>query len=299
MQITGLWVPVVMPFRDGAVDIGSLTRLCEHLLGQGVDGLVACGSTGEVASLTESEYAAVVSAVASVCPQAAAGVVDSATGAAIRRAALAADSGAAAVLVLTPTLLGAAPAEVSQHYRAVAAGQPLPVYIYNFPARTGISLSAGQILELAAEPNIHGIKQSVPLIDRTFQQVAIGAPASFSTLTGNAEVFWPALAIGARGGILAAANLFPAELGSVWSASQHGGSRGRPAVPSAAVAEAAGQRRHRHHQGRPRGGRSYRDRGGTAPAVGPARLAGQSVPDQRLRRPDYRVERAAARVPPL
>lgn len=222
MQITGMWVPVVTPFKDGEVDVVSLTRLCEHVLERGAAGIVACGSTGETASLDDSEYATVVSTVTSISPRSAAGVFKTATAAAARQADVATENGADAVLVLTPTLVGAGAPEIDEHYRTLATAVSVPLYIYNFPARTGLVLSSAQVLALAEEPNICGIKQSASVIDRTFQDMAANAPQTFSVLTGSAEVFWPALAVGAAGGILAAANVHPGELRAIWDARQHG-----------------------------------------------------------------------------
>lgn len=222
MQITGMWVPAVTPFKDGAVDVASLARLCEHVLERGAVGIVACGSTAETASLTDAEYATVISTIAAVSPLTVAGVFKTATAAAAQQAEVATSNGAAAVLVLTPTLVGAGPADIDEHYRTLAATLPVPVNIYNFPARTGIVLTSAQVLSLAAVPNIRGIKQSASVVDRTFQDMAANAPSSFSVLTGSAEVFWPALAVGAAGGILAAANVYPSELNAIWTARQSG-----------------------------------------------------------------------------
>lgn len=222
MQISGLWVPAVTPFRDGAVDTISLARLCERLLADGAAGIVACGSTGETASLGDDEYAGVVSTVASVSPNCAAGVFKTATAAARRQAEVAVEHGAGAVLVLTPTLVGAAPAEIDGHYRTLAEALPVPVHIYNFPTRTGIVLTAAQVLGLAGVANIRGIKHSASVIDATFTDIAVNAPDTFSVVTGSAGVFWPALAVGAAGGILAAANVHTRELRAIWDAAQAG-----------------------------------------------------------------------------
>ncbi|HTX00505.1 MAG TPA: dihydrodipicolinate synthase family protein, partial [Acidimicrobiales bacterium] len=78
------------------------------------------------------------------------------------------------------------------------------------------------VVALAGEPSIAGIKSSPPVIDAFFQEVVATAPQGFSVLAGNASAFWPALALGAAGGILAGANVLVAELRAIWDAAAEG-----------------------------------------------------------------------------
>src|SRR5438067_7419892 len=103
MVYEGVWVPLVTPFRDGRVDLPALSRLCEHLLGQGIARFVACGTTGEAPALTETERSEVIGCVTSVAGNAViAGTGAVSTAETIRLTEAAARAGAAAALVISP-----------------------------------------------------------------------------------------------------------------------------------------------------------------------------------------------------
>jgi 4-hydroxy-2-oxoglutarate aldolase len=114
------------------------------------------------------------------------------------------------VLVLTPHYYkGRMTAEALRlHFEAVADASPLPVYLYSVPAFTGISWPAGLAPALATHPRIAGMKESsgdIGLLERVVSSV----PAGFEVACGNALVFYPALCVGASGGVLAIANCAP------------------------------------------------------------------------------------------
>jgi 4-hydroxy-2-oxoglutarate aldolase len=94
------------------------------------------------------------------------------------------------------------------HYTAVADSSPIPVLLYNFPAVFGVELMLPAIQPLSRHPNIIGIKESGPDILKICDDVA-ACRAGFSVFCGAAPVFYPALAVGAIGGILAAAGIVP------------------------------------------------------------------------------------------
>src|SRR5690606_34036791 len=93
---------------------------------------------------------------------------------------------------------------------AVADASPVPVLLYNFPARTGIVLDPDLVAELAQHPNIAGMKDSSRDL-AMFAEYAAAVPDDFALLIGNASLLLPALTLGARGGILALANVAPWE----------------------------------------------------------------------------------------
>jgi 4-hydroxy-2-oxoglutarate aldolase len=121
-----------------------------------------------------------------------------------------ADLGADAVLVLTPSYYkGRMTAEALRlHFEAVAGASPVPVYLYSVPAFTGLPWPPGLARALAAHPRISGIKESSGDIGLMGRLVA-SAPATFEVACGNAPVFYPALCVGAVGGVLAVANCAP------------------------------------------------------------------------------------------
>jgi 4-hydroxy-tetrahydrodipicolinate synthase len=223
VDLFGIWVPLVTPMQDGRVDLPSLRRLCTSLLDQGVHGLVACGTTGEAPLLSAEERSEVIGCVAEVAGDAviagAGAISTQATHDLVRQAS---DAGARAALVITPYFIAPTQAEIAEHFQAVAGESPIPVIIYNFPARTGTACSASTTLLLAAHPRIVGTKQSVDVIDGELQQVVVCAPEGFSIMMGAASLLWPALALGADGGILAAAHLEAPALLEIFRSAREG-----------------------------------------------------------------------------
>jgi 4-hydroxy-2-oxoglutarate aldolase len=130
-----------------------------------------------------------------------------ATIAATKRAAKA---GADAVLVLTPFYFKAqmTPDALTDHYRGVADESPVPVLLYNFTNVTGINLTPDTVAALSAHPNIVGLKDSNGDIAQVAGVVA-RVPAGFTVLVGSAATLYPAMVMGAAGGIVAVANVVP------------------------------------------------------------------------------------------
>jgi 4-hydroxy-2-oxoglutarate aldolase len=114
------------------------------------------------------------------------------------------------VLVVTPHYYKTrmTPDALRRHFEAVADASPVPVYLYSVPAHTGLVWPVELSATLAAHPKIAGIKESsgdVSLLAR----VVASVPASFEVACGNAPAFYPALCVGAAGGVLAVANCAP------------------------------------------------------------------------------------------
>ncbi len=128
----------------------------------------------------------------------------------IRLTNLAADAGADCALIVTPNFYkGMMTFEaLKRHYLAVADGVRIPVLIYNVPQFTGINLDAKLIETLSLHPNIVGIKDSSGNIGQ-LSDIIRTTPADFAVFVGSAPVFYPALCVGASGGILAVANVIP------------------------------------------------------------------------------------------
>ena len=102
------------------------------------------------------------------------------------------------------------PPALIAHYRAVADASPVPVLLYNFPANTGINLEPETVARLAEHPNIRGIKDSSGNVLQAGEAVRM-TPKTFHVLVGSPIALVPALMLGAAGGILAVANVAPAE----------------------------------------------------------------------------------------
>jgi 4-hydroxy-2-oxoglutarate aldolase len=98
------------------------------------------------------------------------------------------------------------PEALISHFRRVADASPVPVLLYNLPA-TGVVLTLPVVAAVADHPNVVGMKETSPELERLGQFAAIGG--GFAVLSGWAPVIYPAVTIGASGGILAVANVLP------------------------------------------------------------------------------------------
>jgi 4-hydroxy-tetrahydrodipicolinate synthase len=213
-ELRGVLPALVTPLtRDGAVDEPAIQRLIEHVLAGGVHGLLALGSTGEVASVDQAARRQVIAAVV----KAAAGRVSVLCGVAQSRLAdakadviAAAEHGADAVLVAPPYYYPIDQATVLSFYRAMAATSPLPILIYNIPQNTKVVVDPATVAALAREGTVVGIKDS----SRDFEYFESVCAATrglpdFRIFTGSDTMLLASLAMGGAGTICGGANIAP------------------------------------------------------------------------------------------
>jgi 4-hydroxy-2-oxoglutarate aldolase len=215
-MLDGIFPPLPTPFReDGDLDLGLLRELVSRLNGACLAGYVALGSNGEAVHLDPDEAAAVVRCVReSATPgmRVIAGTGRPSTRATIEATRRAADAGAEAALVLTPSYYKAATTAdaLRRHFESVAAASPIPVVLYNVPANTGFNCPVEVVASLAPHPNIAGIKDSAGDAAQLAALAAMTRDApSFEVVSGNFGTLVSGLASGAVGGILAVANVMP------------------------------------------------------------------------------------------
>ena len=207
LDFHGIWVPLVTPFGDGAVDHAALRRLVQHLSAQGVAGFVACGSTGEAAMLTDAEQAAVLAATLDTAGgkpvlMGLAGVDASVI--ARRAQSLAQMHQPAGWLLAPPAYVRPSQTGIVQHFHTVASATPLPLVAYDIPARTGVRIQPDTLRALADHPQICGLKDCSG--DRAAAE-AVLADGRLALLGGNDDELFDQLARGAAGGITASAHL--------------------------------------------------------------------------------------------
>jgi 4-hydroxy-2-oxoglutarate aldolase len=212
--LRGIFPPIPTAFTpDGALrppPDGFLEYLCDG----GVDGVVALGSNGEAAHLTEAERLRWIRELRGRLPAPLRLIVGSgadSTSATIERTAAAAAQGAEAALVIAPSYFRPqlTAAALRRHYHAVADASPIPILIYNIPVHMGYDLGVEWIIQLAGHPNIAGVKDSSGDIARQATLRANLGP-DFVLLPGTGEKLVEALQAGADGGIVALADLAPA-----------------------------------------------------------------------------------------
>jgi 4-hydroxy-2-oxoglutarate aldolase len=212
--LKGVFPPIATAFAaDGSLrppPAGFFEFLCAGRL----DGVVALGSNGEAAHLTEIERLQWIRSVRTALPAALrliAGTGAESTVATIDRTRAAAAEGAEAALVIAPSYFRRqlTVQALRTHYHAVADASPIPILIYNVPLHIGYDLGAEWIAQLAGHPNIAGVKDSSGDIARLPGLRAHLGP-DFILLAGAGEKMVEALNAGADGAIVALANLAPA-----------------------------------------------------------------------------------------
>ncbi len=211
--LQGVYVPLITPFAaDGSVALDAIDVLCGHYLDAGCAGIVALGTTGESSALEADEQRAVIDRCAAVCAERGAQLIVGAgsnntvkTVAAVE--ALQGTPALAATLIVVPYYVRPSEAGIVEHFKAVAAASPVPVVVYNIPARTGRNLGPVGMLELANTPNITGLKQAQAALDAETLEILAGSPADFSVLGGEDTLLFPMMLMGGAGTISAAAHL--------------------------------------------------------------------------------------------
>ena len=213
IQFCGLFTPVATPFVRGVPDESGLAGTIRHWMETGLRGIVVLGSNGEAAHLEDHEADRLVEVARSAVPLdrvLMAGTGRDGTKATIEATRRAAKSGVDAVLVRTPAFFKGqmTPDAFVRQYQLSADASPVPVLLYNVQAHTGVSLTPATVERLAQHPNIVGIKESGGDIGQIAELVS-RTPDGFAVLAGSATTFFPALCVGAAGGVLALAGLVP------------------------------------------------------------------------------------------
>jgi 4-hydroxy-tetrahydrodipicolinate synthase len=217
MEITGCGTAIVTPFRaDGSVDEYSLKALVNWQIESGIDFLVACGSTGEAATLEEEEWLLTICMVAEAAAGRVpvwAGCTHNSTRALVRNATrLKQIRGVDAVLSANPYYNKPSQEGQFQHFLALArAVFPLPVALYNVPGRTAVNLEPETVVRLAeAAPNIQAIKEASGKLPQIAQLVH-SLPRGFKVFSGDDNLALASIGVGAHGLISVASNEIPAE----------------------------------------------------------------------------------------
>ncbi|HEY9167522.1 MAG TPA: dihydrodipicolinate synthase family protein [Candidatus Kryptonia bacterium] len=227
-MINGIFPPIATPFERGEVAFDRLAQNMNRWNTTGLAGYVVMGSNGESAFLTREEKLKLVDAVKQNLPSGKlliAGTGSDSIRETISLSNDAAGLGADYALVLTPSFYkgemnGAA---FVRYFSEVADSIKIPLIIYNVPKFTGVSIEADAVSKLSRHGNIAGLKNSSENTAHTAELVAC-APGDFSVLVGTASVLYPGLIAGATGGILALANIVPAEcveLKSLFDSGKH------------------------------------------------------------------------------
>ncbi|MBS0221107.1 MAG: 4-hydroxy-tetrahydrodipicolinate synthase [Proteobacteria bacterium] len=229
-KLSGLWVPLITPFKDGAVDYASYERLAAHYIACGADGLFPLGTTGESPTLDDGEVEALIErtlAVAAGRVPVFVGIGGNATHKVEKTLQRLRRLPFDGIVSVCPYYNRPSQDGLVRHFRAVASATDRQVLIYNIPYRTAVNLSNDSLIELAQVPNIVGAKDSSGSLAQSLDLLA-RKPAGFSVLTGEDALYFTMMANGADGGILAASHLMTErfiEVGRRFAANDLAGAR--------------------------------------------------------------------------
>jgi len=221
----GSGVPLVTPFRNGAIDFDAIARLVQFQIDAGTDALIICGSTGENQALSLDERAeliefATATAIGRIAVIAATGCETEAETLALSERAR--QSGADGLLVITPRATAATQDGIVAYLGSVASHTDLPVYVYNYPARTHVDISAETIERLVlAHPNVVGLKQTDANL-RLVTQIRNRLGPNFSVFCGIEQLALPGLMLGSAGMITASGNIVPRQVADLYRAFRAG-----------------------------------------------------------------------------
>jgi len=215
MKLSGVIPPITTPFQDGKLASDKLKQNFQKWNKTGLSGYLVLGSNGEAVYLNEKEKIKVMEVSREAIPKSKIMLVGTgmeSTEETIRFTNQMAKMGADCALVVTPFYFKGSmkPQILYDHFIAVAESSKIGILIYNVPQFTGINLDPEVVAKLSEHSNIIGIKDSSGNIGQLSEMINL-SQKGFAVFVGSAPVFFPALCVGAVGGILAVANVVPQE----------------------------------------------------------------------------------------
>ncbi len=223
----GVYTALCTPMRAGSdaplVDEAALSALCEAQIGAGIAGLVACGTTGEAATMTPAEQARVIRVVVEAAAgrvPVLAGVGSPSTAHSVELGKAAIAQGADGLLAVTPYYNRPSQEGLFQHFSALGRlGQP--IMLYNVPARTGCDLLPDTVARLCELPQVVALKEASGSVVRT-QQLARMLGDRLALFSGEDALNYPLYCVGARGSVSVVSNVAPALTVAVYQAFRAG-----------------------------------------------------------------------------
>ena len=215
----GVIPALITPFNDDAsqsLDIDGLRNCIEHVIRGGVHGLLACGSTGEAATMTHAEHIRVIEETVSAASNripALAGTGSNNTEEALLMTRAAKSTGADGVLLISPYYNKPNRSGLLKHYKKIA-DIGLPVIVYNIPGRTGQNLPADLIIEMVKTmPNVVAVKEASGNVDQMMAIIHgtqdLEREHPFILTSGDDSLTLPVLSVGGQGCISVTANIEP------------------------------------------------------------------------------------------
>jgi 4-hydroxy-tetrahydrodipicolinate synthase len=224
-MFSGSLVAIVTPMRpDGAVDFGAWERLLDFHVASGTSGIVVGGTTGESATLSDSELWELTERACDHVRKRVpiiAGAGTSSTASTVERARRLSELPIDGLLVVTPAYNRPTQEGLYQHFAAVSRAARAPVILYNVPARTAVDMLPATVQRLAQLPGIVAVKEAVPDLERVRELVDV-CPKDFAILSGDDASARRSVLAGATGLISVTANVAPRAMSDMVAAAMRG-----------------------------------------------------------------------------
>ena len=214
---TGAGTAIITPFTENGVDWETFGRLIDFQLAEGIDAIVAAGTTGEGSTLTAEEHEEVISfAVRRVNGKVPviAGAGSNDTAKAIEATKSACAAGADAVLLVTPHYNKTTQRGLIAHFSAIADASSVPCILYNVPSRTGLNMLPETLSVLADHPRIAAVKEACGNISQVAKEILLCGDR-IDIISGCDDQIVPTLSLGGRGIISVVANILPGKTAEI------------------------------------------------------------------------------------
>ncbi|MGC9516754.1 MAG: 4-hydroxy-tetrahydrodipicolinate synthase [Methanomicrobiales archaeon] len=223
MKIEGTTVAMITPFTENdGVDEAGMRHNINYLIENGVNGLLAAGTTGESATITHEEQKKMIDILIDEVDDRVttiAGAGSNSSKEALDLVKYAENANADAALVITPYYNKPQPHGLYGHYKMLAESTEIPIIIYNVPSRTGTDIDVDTIGKIAQMDNFVAIKEASPDLDKVSMIMkklqGIGREDDFHIISGNDNLTLPMISMGAKGVISVVANVDPARMSSM------------------------------------------------------------------------------------
>nr|WP_106784301.1 4-hydroxy-tetrahydrodipicolinate synthase [Lysinibacillus timonensis] len=210
MDLGRIATAMVTPFKEnGEIDYEQVEQIIDHLIANGTDTIVVCGTTAESPTLSQEEKLQLIEFTVQKVNKrvpVVAGTGDNETSFSIEMTKKAEELGADAAMLVAPYYNKPNQRGLYEHFAAIAKETSLPLVVYNVPGRTGVNIAAETTIALSKIPNIQIVKEASGNLDQ-MTEILANVPDDFYVYSGDDGLTLPLVAIGGRGVISVAAHI--------------------------------------------------------------------------------------------
>lgn len=220
---TGVCTALVTPFLNNKINHPMVKVLLERQLSAGIEAVVLAGTTGEASTLSDDEKIQLFCTGKEYVKgemKIIAGTGTNSTEHTVKLSVAAQQSGADALLIVSPYYNKATPQGLIEHYSTIAKQVNIPIIVYNVPSRTGLDMDVDVYKELSRIPNIVGVKEASTDIGKILE-IRSRCP-NFTVWSGNDDMTVPIISLGGQGVISVTSNVLPIEMNAMTKAALDG-----------------------------------------------------------------------------